>query len=252
MLQPGECEYNLKRLLTFKTWGTESEICTHRFNTIRWGLVMVPVQALEATSSTFVGHAWNDWRRIALASGDHRASWRDILGKLELFIFLTCRDRTLYIGSTPSWLEIMGEDGIARPALLSSCIALLIEVPLCLAFSFGLAKPFAQYLSNSSVVAAITAKMWKTIDWTYILYALNAQLASILLATKPRWFLLNSASVNIFWVLPWATALQVGISITERCRTKFETLLRLEVAYIGLLLVRHGLIMLSSLEEVWY
>jgi Na+-driven multidrug efflux pump len=28
------------------------------FNTIRWGLIMVPVQALEATANTFVGHAW--------------------------------------------------------------------------------------------------------------------------------------------------------------------------------------------------
>ena len=33
------------------------------FNTIRWGLVMVPVSTLEATSSTFVGHAWGAWRR---------------------------------------------------------------------------------------------------------------------------------------------------------------------------------------------
>ena len=33
------------------------------FNTIRWGLVMVPVQALEATSLAFVGHAWGAWRR---------------------------------------------------------------------------------------------------------------------------------------------------------------------------------------------
>ncbi len=32
------------------------------FNTIRWGLIMVPVQALEATSLTFIGHAWGAWR----------------------------------------------------------------------------------------------------------------------------------------------------------------------------------------------
>ncbi|KAL6406007.1 hypothetical protein AUP68_10565 [Ilyonectria robusta] len=30
------------------------------FNTIRWGLVMVPVQALEATSLQFVGHNWGE------------------------------------------------------------------------------------------------------------------------------------------------------------------------------------------------
>ncbi|KAG8420469.1 hypothetical protein J3459_011045 [Metarhizium acridum] len=33
------------------------------FNTIRWGLVMVPVSALEATTLTFVGHDWGIWKR---------------------------------------------------------------------------------------------------------------------------------------------------------------------------------------------
>ncbi|KAE8326467.1 hypothetical protein BDV39DRAFT_193546 [Aspergillus sergii] len=32
------------------------------FNTIRWGLVMVPVQALEQSTLTFVGHNWGIWR----------------------------------------------------------------------------------------------------------------------------------------------------------------------------------------------
>jgi Na+-driven multidrug efflux pump len=32
------------------------------FNTIRWGIFMVPVQALEASTLTFVGHAWGKWR----------------------------------------------------------------------------------------------------------------------------------------------------------------------------------------------
>ena len=32
------------------------------FNTIRWGLIMVPVQALEATSLAFIGHTWGAWR----------------------------------------------------------------------------------------------------------------------------------------------------------------------------------------------
>ncbi|KAI9893407.1 MAG: hypothetical protein M1814_006704 [Vezdaea aestivalis] len=34
------------------------------FNTIRWGIVMVPVQALEASSLAFVGHAWGYWRGL--------------------------------------------------------------------------------------------------------------------------------------------------------------------------------------------
>ncbi len=33
------------------------------FNTIRWGIVMVPVQTLEATALAFVGHAWGRWRQ---------------------------------------------------------------------------------------------------------------------------------------------------------------------------------------------
>lgn len=32
------------------------------FNTIRWGLVMVPVQALEASTLAFVGHNWGRFR----------------------------------------------------------------------------------------------------------------------------------------------------------------------------------------------
>ncbi|KAH0436652.1 hypothetical protein CcaCcLH18_04209 [Colletotrichum camelliae] len=33
------------------------------FNTIRWGLIMVSVQALEQTSLAFVGYVWGAWRR---------------------------------------------------------------------------------------------------------------------------------------------------------------------------------------------
>lgn len=32
------------------------------FNTTRWGIFMVPVQALEASTLTFIGHAWGRWR----------------------------------------------------------------------------------------------------------------------------------------------------------------------------------------------
>jgi len=164
------------------------------FNTIRWGLVMVPVAALEATSGTFCGHAWNDWRAQAKALGNMSASWGDILG--------------------PPKLRSMR--GIARPALRSLFIALLVEIPLCLSFSFALVRPFAKYLSNSDVVAGITTVMWKSIDWCYIFYAVNAQLASILLATTPGWYFLNSFMINLLWVFPWAVALQIGINITEK------------------------------------
>ena len=49
----------------------------------------------------------------------------------------------------------------------------------------------------------------QTIDWCYIFYAVSTQLASILLATRPRWYLGQSLVSNIFWVLPWAIVVQV-------------------------------------------
>nr|POF17467.1 hypothetical protein CFP56_12881 [Quercus suber] len=54
------------------------------FNTIRWGLVMVPVQALEATSLTFVGHAWGAWRRATgITLRRPTATWNDIRSKSD-------------------------------------------------------------------------------------------------------------------------------------------------------------------------
>lgn len=51
------------------------------FNTIRWGLVMVPVQALEATSLAFVGHAWGAWRKdVGVLVRRPKASMRQLRG----------------------------------------------------------------------------------------------------------------------------------------------------------------------------
>ncbi|KAI9046346.1 uncharacterized protein KD926_004186 [Aspergillus affinis] len=50
-------------------WGT--------FTTIRWGLVMVPVQALEATSLAFVGHVWASFKGNDIQCG----KWRKFLGR---------------------------------------------------------------------------------------------------------------------------------------------------------------------------
>lgn len=55
------------------------------FTTIRWGLVMVPVQALEATSLAFVGHAWGSWRaKVAHLGRRPKASKQDLLGWLKV------------------------------------------------------------------------------------------------------------------------------------------------------------------------
>lgn len=45
------------------------------FTTIRWGLVMVPVQALEATSLAFVGHYWGELKHM---SNQERRSWKSL------------------------------------------------------------------------------------------------------------------------------------------------------------------------------
>jgi Na+-driven multidrug efflux pump len=59
------------------------------FNTIRWGLVMVPVQALEASTLTFVGHNWGQWRaRLGVEIRRPKASKADILGLTPPCLFL--------------------------------------------------------------------------------------------------------------------------------------------------------------------
>lgn len=93
---------------------------------------------------------------------------------------------------------------ITRPALKSCAIALAVEVPLCIFLAEYGAKKFAFYISQSTAVAEITEHMWKTIDWCYIFYALSTQMATILLATHPLWYLYQSLVSNLCWVLPWA------------------------------------------------
>ncbi|KAG9686115.1 hypothetical protein KCU95_g11920, partial [Aureobasidium melanogenum] len=143
------------------------------FSSIRWGLIMVPVQALEATTLTFIGHFWGEWRKETDAERKPRASRRQLYH-------------------------------IIRPALLSCLVALAVEIPLCIFMSEYGARHFAFYLSESHIVSQITARMWRTIDWCYIFYALSTQLAAILLATRPRWYLYQSLISNLLWVLPWA------------------------------------------------
>ena len=121
---------------------------------------------------------------------------------------------------------------IARPALISCIIAVSVEVITCASLSTRGMQAFAYYLSDSEAVAEITQTMWKvqtiltqllilnrllfvtltnitspplqTIDWTYIFYALDYQLAAILLATSPRWYLYQALGSNLLWMLPWA------------------------------------------------
>lgn len=144
------------------------------FTTIRWGLVMVPVQALEATSLTFVGHSWGELKHL---NGQRWSS------------------TNLYL--------------VIRPAILSAAVALAVEIPLYMFLSIFGCEPFAFFLSKSETVSKIAARMWQTIDWCYILYAVSTQLATILLATRTSWYLGQSLVSNILYVLPWAIACQI-------------------------------------------
>ncbi|RYP53128.1 hypothetical protein DL768_001802 [Monosporascus sp. mg162] len=150
------------------------------FNTIRWGLVMVPVQSLEATALAFVGHRWGSWRRE---------------------IGTNTRN--------PGHASFKTISRIVKPALISLGLALVVEIPLAIFLSIWGARSFARYLSGSDDVAEVTAYMWRTIDWCYIFYAASTQLATVLLATRPKWYLYQSLASNLLYVLPWAIVCQI-------------------------------------------
>jgi Na+-driven multidrug efflux pump len=125
------------------------------FNTVRWGLVMVPVSTMEATSLAFVGHAWGAWRRnVGVEVRRVTAKRQDILRKHSH------RHTVCQTGSSSVFVTEIG-----RPALISVVVILIVEVPLCIFMSLFGCEPFALYLSGSEQVAAITAHMWQTIDW---------------------------------------------------------------------------------------
>ncbi|CEJ62532.1 hypothetical protein PMG11_11029 [Penicillium brasilianum] len=86
------CNFNIVQLgETYATaWGV--------FNTIRWGLIMVPVQALETSTLAFVGHNWAFFRASKEAQYP-KASRKEVLG-------------------------------ILRPALMSCLVGLVYEVVL--------------------------------------------------------------------------------------------------------------------------
>jgi hypothetical protein len=83
-------------------------------------------------------------------------------------------------------------------------LALVFEVPIAIFLSIFGARPFALYISGSEEVAEVTAYMWRTLDWCYIFYAMSTQLATVLLATRPKWYLYQSLASNFLYVMPWA------------------------------------------------
>ncbi|RPB26904.1 hypothetical protein L211DRAFT_860885 [Terfezia boudieri ATCC MYA-4762] len=160
----------VKTGLTYATaWGV--------FNAIRWGVVMVPVYALEASAGTFVGHRWGAWRSgVGAGMGQKvKASTKDL-------------------------------KYITRPAIVSALFVLAIEIPISLLLSMYFIRPYAYFISHSDAVSDLVTHFWKTIDWCYVIYGAATQIATILLATKPRMYMYKSLMTVALWDLPWAVA----------------------------------------------
>ncbi|RYP35331.1 hypothetical protein DL768_010999 [Monosporascus sp. mg162] len=112
----------------------------------------------------------------------------------------------------PGWRDADGGGSrySLKPAAKSLSIALVFEISPCIFLSpFG-ARPLARYPSGIDAVADVTAYMWRTIDWCYILYAMSTLLAGVLLATRPKWYLYQSLVSNLFYLLPCAIVSQVA------------------------------------------
>jgi hypothetical protein len=85
----------------------------------------------------------------------------------------------------------------------------------------------------------------QTIDWCYIFYAVSTQMATILLATIPRWYLYQSLASNLLWVLPWAIAV-TKIGITADTAWRYHS-----VVFGGSLVVSFIIILGADLLWTW-
>ena len=108
---------------------------------------MVLVQTLEASTLTFVGHNWGRWRaRVGVEIRQPKASRAEIFG-MDSDLYLTI------LANGCDWQEMI------RLALISCCVALVVEVIICIALSTHGVQTFAYFLSSSEVVAQITQIM---------------------------------------------------------------------------------------------
>ncbi|KAJ3051893.1 hypothetical protein HK097_007093, partial [Rhizophlyctis rosea] len=146
------------------------------FNTIRWGVLMVPASAFEAATLAFTAHNWGVWRK--------KQEDGEELTKKDLITVL-------------------------NPALKSTLLTLLTELLLCLLLSLFLIRPFAFYLSSSASVATLVTTMFHHLDWCYILWTTTNNLTAVLLATWPTIWFYNSVVVNVGWVVPWCVVIWI-------------------------------------------
>jgi len=212
------------------------------FNTIRWGVVMVPALAMEQAAVTFVAHRWGEFSARfphaaeaygRLVAGDVDGddagvmeadavpqAVQEVEAQSDVFVGVVAVDRD----RKEAWAAGDGGEGegegeidnvqqavpsnrdlleLVKPALHSCAIILIVEALLALILSLWVAQPFAFYLSNSDPVADLATKMFRSLDWCYILFTLSMPLTAILLATRFDVWFINALIPNIIWVLPW-------------------------------------------------
>lgn len=121
-----------------------------RFHSLLWGIVIVPANTLEAASGTFGGRRWNDWctRRSRKPRSEAVRLFCESDFPLPAPLLKLA---LLHISALRPTKPLFDEKN--RP----TCPAFCDYRPsrLCLILSFAAAKPFAKYLSNWDVVAAI-------------------------------------------------------------------------------------------------
>lgn len=124
-------------------------------------------------------------------------------------------------------------------------LVIAIEIPLFLLMTFLLIRPFSHYLSASDEVSEVVQKMWRTIDWCYIIYGVSTQLSAILLATRPSMYWWKSFMSNFLWDLPWAIAV-TKVGITQDTAWKWHSII------FGGALVGNGIVTVTWIGIWWW
>ncbi|KAJ3343475.1 hypothetical protein HDU93_008134 [Gonapodya sp. JEL0774] len=112
------------------------------FNTIRWGLVMVPSNSLEASSSTFVGHAWSQFRKeYADTNRSSPTSSRELLHAPS--------DDVAELPRLKPKKKLPARElyPVVKYAVYSGVAILVVELILLAIMSAGAARQFAYYLT---------------------------------------------------------------------------------------------------------
>lgn len=104
---------------------------------------------------------------------------------------------------------------IAQPALTSTKYAFAFEIVNGLAIFAISAKPYLDWRSASHAMSSVTGYMRESIGWVYIFYAFSTQLATILLATRPSWYLYQSLIVTVLYTFPLVLIQKYSLSASQ-------------------------------------